>query len=141
MIGIDVSETMLRIARDLNNDRPTLSFILNQRDDLACLPDASADMACSHITLQHMKPVLAERYIGELFRITRPGGLVFFQLPAHLLLAEIAPGNLPADHCRAELVIRSAPEVLAPGSVVDRAGPQCRCRRLVGPALRRQSLA
>lgn len=119
VIGIDVSETMLRIAHDLNNDRPNLSFILNQRDDLVCLPDASADMACSHITLQHMKPAAAERYIGELFRITRPGGLVFFQVPAHLLLAEVAPGSLSADDCRAELVIRSAPKVLAPGSLVD----------------------
>jgi SAM-dependent methyltransferase len=119
VIGIDVSETMVRIAGELNEDRPNLSFVLNERDDLRCLSSASVDVACSHITLQHMKPALAERYIGELFRITRPGGLVFFQVPDHRFLAEDARTSLSAEDCRAELAVRSAPEVLAPGTVGD----------------------
>ncbi len=115
VIGIDVSETMIKIARELNRDRPGLSFILNQRDDLHCLPDACADVVCSHITLQHMRPALAERYIGELFRAARPGGIVFLHVPSHLIAAEDA-GMLAAGDCRAELLVRSAPERVAVSS-------------------------
>lgn len=119
VIGIDVSETMIKIARELNRDRSGLSFILNQRDDLRCLPDACADVVCSYITLQHMKPMLAERYIGEFFRIVRPGGLVFFQVPSHLISAEDPAGYLSPEDCRAELFIRSAPERLTAGLAGD----------------------
>lgn len=119
VIGVDISETMIRIAGELNRDRPGLSFILNQRDDLGCMPDACADVVCSYITLQHVKPALAERYIGELFRIARPGGLVFFQVPSHLLSAEDAAGDLSPEDCRAELQIRSAPERLTAGLTAD----------------------
>jgi hypothetical protein len=106
---------MVRIAGELNRDRAGLSFILNQRDDLGCVPDACADVVCSYITLQHVKPALAERYNGELFRIARPGGLVFFQVPSHLISAEGAAGELSPEDCQAELQIRSAPERLMAG--------------------------
>jgi SAM-dependent methyltransferase len=135
VIGIDVSQTMVAIARDLNRDRPGLSFHLNQRDDLGFLPDGCADFVCSYITLQHVRPALAERYIGELFRIARPGGHIFFQIPSHLVATE-AGKHLPADQCRAELAILSAPGVLGPGSVglvdvrVRNAGPAAWRERL-----------
>lgn len=116
VIGIDVSETMLTIARELNKDRAGLTFVLNQHDHLRSMPDACADFVCSHITLQHLRPALAERYIREFFRITRPGGYVYFQLPSHLIPSD-AETHMSSDHCRAELDICSVPKVLGPGLV------------------------
>lgn len=116
VIGIDVSETMVRIARELNKEHAGLSFLLNQRDDLRSLPDAFADFVCSHITLQHLRPAIAECYIRDLFRIARPGGYVYFQLPSHLIAPDVET-RMSADDCRAELTISSAPKVLGPGLV------------------------
>jgi SAM-dependent methyltransferase len=115
VVGVDVSPTMVEIARALNQDRPNLSFLLNQRGDLRALPDGFADLACSHITLQHIEPALAERYIAEMFRITRPGGLVYMQTVSHLIeVRENRPLSAPA--CRADIRLQEVPKVLPPRS-------------------------
>lgn len=112
VVGIDVSETMVRIARDLHRDKPNVRFKLNRRADLRLIASRKADFVCSHITLQHLRPALAETYIRELFRIVRPGGCVYFQMHSHLLAAE----PLPPEACRVEISVRSAPAILNPGS-------------------------
>ena len=122
VIGIDISETMIKIARELNTDRPNLGFLLNKHNDLKILGDSQFDFVCSHITLQHIRPKLAESYIREFFRVTRPGGHVYFQIPSHprsagndqsSLLNETA---LSPELCRAEILIRSSPAVLIAGT-------------------------
>lgn len=115
VLGIDVSETMIAIAGDLHRKQGNLSFLLNQRDDLRSCPSASADFVCSHITLQHLRPALAKCYVREFFRIVRPGGHVYFQLPSHLISRTEARPMQPED-CRAELEISSMATTLAPGS-------------------------
>ncbi len=118
VMGIDISPTMIAIARELNRDHANLSFHLNQRSDLRFLPDAYADFVCSHITLQHLQPDLAEGYICELFRIARPGAYVYFQLPSHLVSSD-SEASLAAEDCRAALCIKSAPTALWPGAAGD----------------------
>jgi SAM-dependent methyltransferase len=40
------------------------------------------DFIYSNITLQHVVPQLASRYIQEFFRVARPGAHIVFQLPS-----------------------------------------------------------
>lgn len=115
VVGIDVSETMIAIARDLHRENANLRFLLNKADNLHSCPSASADFVCSHITLQHLRPALAKRYMREFFRIVRPGRHVYFQLPSHLILRPDA-SVMPPEDCRAELAISSDVAGLGPGS-------------------------
>jgi SAM-dependent methyltransferase len=48
--------------------------------DLSGLVDGSADFAFSYIVLQHMpEPSFAIRYIREMLRVLKPGGVFLFQ--------------------------------------------------------------
>lgn len=87
-IGIDIAPTMLRIARAINPHPEKIEFVLNTQDDLAVIPTDSSDLVVSHITLQHIKPEISERYLREFFRILRPGGVILFQLPSHLVFED-----------------------------------------------------
>jgi SAM-dependent methyltransferase len=78
--GIDISEAMLRTARELNREGDRARFHLNQ---LPTLPfkDDSYGFVYSNVVLQHMHPDLALGYVREFMRVTVPGGLVVFQVP------------------------------------------------------------
>jgi SAM-dependent methyltransferase len=122
VVGVDISETMLKIAAGLNVDRSNLSFLLNRYEDLRGFRDGEADLVFSHITLQHLSPALAESYIDEFFRVTRSGGLIYFQLPSHLLAVTDEPkkvfgelGVASPKACLSEIAICSAPSELAVG--------------------------
>jgi SAM-dependent methyltransferase len=80
-VGVDIAPSMIRRARRLNRKHPRCEFFLNG-EDLSRFPDASFDFVYSNLVLQHMPPELSRRYIPELFRVTRPGGVVVFQLPS-----------------------------------------------------------
>jgi SAM-dependent methyltransferase len=110
--GIDISETMVSIARDLHGCRPDLVFLLNRHPDLALLGNGVADFVCSHITLQHLEPALATAYVREFSRVVRRGGHVYFQLPSYRLPP--APA-LPTDHCRARIGLPHPPHAMRPG--------------------------
>lgn len=86
-IGVDIAPTMLSIARRIDPPR-NARFVLSRREDLSFIPRASADLVISHITLQHIRPEFTERYIREFFRVTRPGGVIIFSLPSHLVAEE-----------------------------------------------------
>jgi SAM-dependent methyltransferase len=85
--GVDISEPMIDLARDLNRDTAGCEFRLNDRDDLALFEDESFDFVLSHIVLQHVPgPDAILRYVGELARVLRPGGALLFQLPSSIPL-------------------------------------------------------
>ena len=85
VVGVDISEAMVREARRLNAAVPAAEFVLNERDDLGAFADASFDLVCTTYVLQHHPSAAgAERSITELIRVLRPGGLLAFQLPAAL---------------------------------------------------------
>lgn len=79
--GVDVSATMLELARQHSPPGTRVDFVRNTQPDLALFSDASFDFVCSLITLQHIPPVHTRTYIREFVRICAPGGLILFQLP------------------------------------------------------------
>ena len=81
VIGIDVAESMIQKAHQLNRFPGRCDYVHNVAADLSVLADQSADFIYSSITLQHVIPALASRYIQEFFRVARPGTQVIFQLP------------------------------------------------------------
>jgi len=80
--GVDISADMLKHATQYNRHGDRVEYVLNTRDDLGQFADGSFDFVYSIITLQHMEPVYARRYIAEFVRITAPGGVILFQIPA-----------------------------------------------------------
>jgi SAM-dependent methyltransferase len=83
-VGIDVSERMLEHARRLNAGTPNLTFA--KRDEP---PAGPFDLVVANLVLQHLPSrALARVYIVRLIEAARPDGLVFFQLPTRLPLAQ-----------------------------------------------------
>ncbi|MBA4135732.1 MAG: SAM-dependent methyltransferase [Opitutus sp.] len=82
VVGVDIAEEMLVRARSYNRHGDRVSYVLNTRDDLSQFPDQQFDFVYSLITLQHMEPVYACRYIAEFVRLAAPGGVILFQIPA-----------------------------------------------------------
>jgi len=80
--GIDISVEMLSLARRHNQHGDRVRYVHNPRSDLKGMPDDGFDLVVSMITLQHVEPGYARRYVRELVRICRPGGLVMLQMPA-----------------------------------------------------------
>jgi ubiquinone/menaquinone biosynthesis C-methylase UbiE len=100
VIGVDVAESMIRRASELNSDVPNCEFVLNTRADLALFTSGSVDFVYSYIVLQHMERAYAERYIREFVRLLSPQGLAVFQVPSQRdwslrgLLSRLIPGPL-----------------------------------------------
>lgn len=110
VVGVDVARSMLREAEANNPFGERVRFVHNESSDLP-FDDDSVDLVVSSITLQHIPPRLSIRYLLEMVRITRPGGHLLFQLPSHIP----APVPIPAEHCRASLSVKRAPEKLDAG--------------------------
>ena len=79
--GVDISEKMLEQAKANRNLPSNLSFILNTRSDLRQLENDQFDLSLSLIVLQHIPRKYMEAYLSEFIRITRPGGIIVFQIP------------------------------------------------------------
>lgn len=85
-VGVDIADTMVRAAQELNADVPACSFAVNDGDGLA-FADASFDLVYSNIVLQHQPSRrAAERYIAEFVRVLKPDGLAVFQVPHRIPL-------------------------------------------------------
>jgi ubiquinone/menaquinone biosynthesis C-methylase UbiE len=91
--GVDISETMLAKARELNRDFGNCQFVHNPKNDLQIFDENQFDLIYSNIVLQHVpsKKVIRS-YLTEFVRILKPNGLIVFQLPSHIpLLKKIQP--------------------------------------------------
>ena len=84
-VGVDISAEMVRVARELNPDRPNCEFVVSAAQDLALFESGSFDFAYSSIVLQHVpgRP-LALNYVRELVRVLAENGLLVFQVPQRL---------------------------------------------------------
>ena len=74
VVGVDISEEMLRRAREHCASLPNVEL---QRTDGAFdfLADGAFDFVFSHIVFQHLpRKAYAERYFREAFRVLAPGG-------------------------------------------------------------------
>jgi SAM-dependent methyltransferase len=85
VVGIDISESMLRRAVTLNRDS-NCKFVLNDSD---ALPFSSGqfDLIYTALVLQHVPTQQSiRRYIAEFVRVLNVGGLLVMQLPSHVPL-------------------------------------------------------
>jgi ubiquinone/menaquinone biosynthesis C-methylase UbiE len=80
--GVDISRSMIERGRYLLTGHDAITLELNQEEELALFTDQRFDLVFSHVVLQHMPWECATVYLGEFFRVCRPGGWVAFQLPA-----------------------------------------------------------
>jgi SAM-dependent methyltransferase len=78
--AFDISREMLGHAKALFPEGSNVEWILGNGTDLSGLGDEAVDGAFSYIVLQHMpEPAFAHRYIREMLRVLKPGGLFLFQ--------------------------------------------------------------
>jgi len=77
--GVDISSKMIELARQHNRKGARVEYVCNPEAELKRFPDGSIDMILSWITLQHIRPRYARRYIQEFMRVLAPGGLLLFQ--------------------------------------------------------------
>lgn len=85
--GVDISDSMIAKARELNAAFGNCRFNVNDAEDLRMFPDAHFDLIVTWLVLQHVPDqTVIKSYIAEFSRLLRPGGLLAFQLPHHLSL-------------------------------------------------------
>jgi SAM-dependent methyltransferase len=82
--AIDIAEDMLKLAARYNRHAGRVRLIHNTRADLQLLPDSHYDYVLSDITLQHIAPKYARRYVSEFVRVLAPGGVLSFQVPSYV---------------------------------------------------------
>jgi ubiquinone/menaquinone biosynthesis C-methylase UbiE len=120
VIGIDISSRMIELANNFNKQQERVKYVHNAHENLGRFSDQSFDFVYSNLVLQHMKPVYAMGYINEFFRITRPGGVIVFQIPSHLTHEYLTQtsSELPLSKaaCQAQLKFLSGATILKPGT-------------------------
>lgn len=78
--GVDIAPTMVRLAGEFNQDVPQCRFVLNEGGDLRGFHDGQFGFVYTSIVLQHIAPRYTKRYLAELVRVLKPGGVLVFQL-------------------------------------------------------------
>jgi cyclopropane fatty-acyl-phospholipid synthase-like methyltransferase len=74
VVGVDLSDEMLRRARDYCGGLPNV-LLRSTEGRLDFLSDGEFDFVFSHIVFQHLpRKTYAERYFREAFRVLAPGG-------------------------------------------------------------------
>ncbi len=84
VIGLDIAASMLKVAEEKNAFPDRCSYVLNQTDNLGIFEDNRFSLIVSSIVLQHVGQDLAKSYLKEMIRVLKPGGVLFFQIPAQL---------------------------------------------------------
>lgn len=84
VVGIDIAPTMIQLANQFNQYPNQCTYLLNDVDNLAILPDNDFDFIYTNIVLQHMNREYSQKYLREFARILRPGGILIFQIPSHI---------------------------------------------------------
>jgi 2-polyprenyl-3-methyl-5-hydroxy-6-metoxy-1,4-benzoquinol methylase len=80
--GVDISPEMIQHARAYQRTGSRSQYLVNETGDLRQFADGQFDFVYSSITLQHMPPRFASRYMVEFLRVLKPAGLLLFQLPS-----------------------------------------------------------
>jgi len=81
--GVDIAPSMLALAERYNRCGPRCRYHLSAGGDLALFGDATFNLACSLLVLQHVENQYARGYLAELLRVLRPGGVLVVGLPSH----------------------------------------------------------
>lgn len=87
VVALDVSEEMLKHAREALSDRHNVAFLHGDGTGLATVVDRSVDVVFSYITLQHVPTVAGQlSYVRETARVLRLDGVAALQVRANGLL-------------------------------------------------------
>jgi ubiquinone/menaquinone biosynthesis C-methylase UbiE len=78
--GIDISRSMVELAKRHNQYGERCRYYVNMAEDLALFDDCEFDLVYSSLVLQHMAPRYALGYIREFIRLLQPNGLLVFQM-------------------------------------------------------------
>lgn len=92
--GVDIAESMVRVARQYNEHGDRVQYVVNTTPDLARFGVDTFDFVYTEKVLQHIPPELQLGYIREFVRVLRPGGLAVFQTRNG---PRIMPGTLRAS--------------------------------------------
>ncbi len=83
--GVDISESMIAKAKELNQLVTECMFVLNYEPHLRIFSDSSFDMIYTNIVLQHIPDArIIKAYIAEFIRLLKTDGLLVFQLPSYI---------------------------------------------------------
>lgn len=85
--GIDISKTMIKMAKKLNADYENCFFIKFTPKPPLIFPDNTIDFIYSNLVLQHLPNKAAVfSVISDFIRILKSSGVAYFQLPSRLPL-------------------------------------------------------
>jgi ubiquinone/menaquinone biosynthesis C-methylase UbiE len=79
--GVDISPTMVQLAQDFHKTNPRCHFCLNLTDNLSIFSSGYFGFVYTSIVLQHIERRFVEKYLEELIRALKPGGIFVFQAP------------------------------------------------------------
>ena len=83
--GVDISESMVAKARELNGSFPNSTFFVNAEENLHLFPDNCFDMIYTNLVLQHLpRKSTIRSYISEFVRTLKQNGLLIFQLLSYI---------------------------------------------------------
>jgi SAM-dependent methyltransferase len=82
--GVDIAASMIRRASEYNRHQDRCTYHVNASSDLRLFNTSTFDVVYSRIVLMHIPRALSERYISELARTLRPGGLAVLHVPSSL---------------------------------------------------------
>ena len=78
-IGVDISENMLKVAKERLQDLDNAEFHALKRNDLSCIADASVDKVYSVAVFCHLDKEDLFNYVREIHRILKPGGIMYIE--------------------------------------------------------------
>ena len=92
--GIDISDEMISLARQMLRDVPNAYLYRGSGADLAPLSSAYFDCVYSYAVFQHIpSTAIVTRYLEEAFRVLKPGGVLCCQLRGAPSPAETVAGQ------------------------------------------------
>lgn len=104
VVGVDIAASMIEGARAANQRGPRCQYVLNENDDLTIFDDNAFDFVLCIAVFEHITPSLAERYMRELVRVLKPGGIGTFRVmeysrnPVKRFLMKHAHAQIDAVH-------------------------------------------
>lgn len=109
--GIDIAQSMIKLANGYNKYGEKCHYILNESNDLKLFDDNSFDLIYSNIVLQHMKPDYSKNYIKEFIRVLAPKGVIVFQIPSgvYTVAGQSICHALPDSAFKARIDIKKPP--------------------------------
>jgi ubiquinone/menaquinone biosynthesis C-methylase UbiE len=90
--GVDIASSMIELAEKYNKFGDRCKYHHNDSDNLGMFLDNHFDFIYSNVTLQHMEPQYARKYLKEFLRVLNSNGLLVFQLPSERIYC---PPSIP----------------------------------------------